>query len=141
MKEESLKVELGNRAHLSWRVTIHSSLGRGYHLTSSFRDLRLFSELGPPALFRCPVSFLFHPWIATALVSRLARSLLAMAVTLRPARHVSAIFYADDGSVLRSSCKCLETYPHRCFTIQLRLLGTRNRLLSSVNPNWRPGRH
>lgn len=75
----------------------HSFFARPwYHLTSSFRDLRLFSALGLPALFRLPVSF--HPSDRHRSRSLFRHALLAMQLRYPASRHVSAIFCADDGS-------------------------------------------
>lgn len=96
--------------------TIHSSARPWYHLTSSFRDLRLFLELAPWLCFVSP-SFSHlspdpFPSVSTRLASPHLSSFLSHLVrprnpdgaalcsrcTYAIRRHVSVIFCAADGS-------------------------------------------
>lgn len=120
----SLELKLCDRLKLPPQ-TIHSS-GLRCHLTSSFRDLRLFLELAPWPLLT--FHLLFHlsrgepflrtrflralspfsllapsspppsPSSATSSVDPRARCTARSVLTLSPWRHVRAIFCAADGS-------------------------------------------
>lgn len=128
---EPVKVEqLGDRVEPGFGNHSFFGLGRGYHLTSSFRDLRLFSELGPLALFRSPVSF---PFSTATLVSS-SRSLFRHGVQLRYPTHVTwAQFSAPMTGRADRAMKRFELTRIKLYNLAARLLGTRIERVSFVN--------